>query len=136
MKIKYNEDVMKYMSIFESLTNARLKDCFIDEKVTFIVEEGQIGKAIGKHGSNVRRIESILKKRIRIIEFNKSLVQFIKNIIYPNNTREIKEDNGIVTIVGTDTKTKSILIGRERKNLLNLKNIVKRYFPITEIKVI
>lgn len=136
MKIKYNEDLMKYISIFESLTNTKLKDCIMDDKLIFIVEEGYMGKAIGKRGSNVRKIESLLKKKIRIIEFNSSVAQFIRNIIYPNQVKDITENGGIITITGQDTKTKSMVIGRDKKNLINLTNIVKRYFDTAEIKVV
>ena len=53
----------------------------------------------------------------------------------PLQVKEITEEQGIVTIVGPDTKTKGLLIGRERKNLENLRDIVKRYFQIEDINV-
>jgi len=66
MKIKYDENLIKYISVFESITNTKLKDCIAeDDRLLFIVEEGQIGKAIGKQGSNIRRLEDLLKKRVR-----------------------------------------------------------------------
>ncbi len=128
---------MKYMSLFETLTQSKLKDCIVNEDRTiFIVEENQIGKAIGRKGINVKKIENILNKKIKIVEFNSNHLQFIQNFIYPLKAREIKEDNKIVTITGSDTKTRGLLIGREAKNLNNLKSIVKRYFDIDNIKVV
>ena len=53
-KIKYDANIMKYMSLFESITRVKLKDCIADDKLTFIVEEGGIGRAIGKNGSNAK----------------------------------------------------------------------------------
>jgi len=135
-KIKYDVNIMKYMSLFETLTQTKLKDCIINDKVIFIVEENQIGKAIGKKGINVKKIENILKKKIKIAEFNSNVLQFIQNFIYPLKVKDIKEENKIVTIIGPDTKTKGLLIGRDAKNLNNLKSIVKRYFDIDDIKVI
>ncbi len=128
---------MKYMSLFETLTQSKLKDCIINEnKVIFIVEENQIGKAIGKGGVNVKKIENILNKKIKVSEFSSNALQFIKNFIYPLKPRGIKEENKIITIIGNDTKTKGILIGRDSKNLNNLKSIVKRYFDVEDIKVV
>ena len=135
-KIKYNIDLMKYMQLFENLTRAKLKDCIASEQLIFIVEENEIGKAIGKKGSNVKRLEGLLNKKIKIVEFNPNIRQFIRNFVMPLQVKEITEENGIITIVGPDTKTKGLLIGRERKNLENLKDIVKRYFQIEDIKVI
>jgi len=135
-KIKYNIDIMKYMQLFENLTRAKLKDCIADDKLIFIVEENEIGKAIGKGGSNVRRLEDLLKKKIKIAEFNPDIKQFIRNFIMPLQAKDITEENNIVTITGPDTKTKGLLIGREGKNLENLKDIVKRYFSVEDIKVV
>jgi len=135
-KIKYDVNIMKYMSLFETLTQTKLKDCIINDKVIFIVEENQIGKAIGKKGINVKKIENILKKKIKIAEFNSNVLQFIQNFIYPLKVKDIKEENKVITIIGPDTKTKGLLIGRDAKNLNNLKSIVKRYFDIDDIKVI
>ena len=138
MKIKYDLNLMKFMSFFESLTNTRLKDCFIDKNslLVFVVEENQIAKAIGKKGVNVKNIKEKLNRKIKIVEFNPHLETFIANIIRPLIGKEIKVDDKIVTIVGPDTKTKGLLIGRNGQNLRNYEEIVKRYFDINEIKVI
>ena len=136
MKIKYDADILKYMSLFESLTRSKLKDCIVNDKVLFVVEPNEIGKAIGKNGSNVRRLEGILKKRIRIVEFSSDVCQFVRNMIYPLQATDVNEEYGIVTITGPDTKTKGLMIGRDAKNLNFLKNITKRYFEVEDIKVI
>jgi len=138
MKIKYDLNLMKFMSFFESLTNTRLKDCFIDKNslLVFVVEENQIAKAIGKKGVNVKNIKEKLNRKIKIVEFNPHLEIFIANLINPLKAKEIKIDEKIVTIVGPDTKTKGLLIGRNGQNLRNYEEIVNRYFDIKEIKVI
>ena len=138
MKIKYDLVLMKFMSFFESLTNTRLKDCFVDKNglLVFVVEENQIAKAIGKKGVNVRNIKEKLNRKIKIVEFNPHLETFVANIIRPLIGKEIKVDDDVVTIVGPDTKTRGLLIGRSGQNLRNYEEIVKRYFDINEIKVI
>ena len=135
-RIKYDINIMKYMQLFESMTRARLKDCIAGEQLIFIVEENEIGKAIGKGGSNVRRLEGILKKKIKIVEFNADVKQFIRNFVLPLQIKDISEEEGVITITGFDTKTKGLLIGRERKNLDSLREIVRRYFEIEDIRVV
>jgi len=134
-RIKYNLDVMRYMSLFESLTGAKVKDCILNDIVMFVVHENEMGKAIGKHASNIKRVENTLKKRIKLVEFNNDVSQFVQNLIYPLKAREIKEEDGIVTVYGEDTRTKGLLIGRDRHNLNSINDIVKRYFKIEEVKV-
>lgn len=125
------------MSLFETMTGAKLKDCFIDDlkQTVFVVGEGQIGKAIGHKGNNVKRLENILKRKIKIIEFNNDFIQFLKNTIYPIQAKEITEESNIITITPADSKSRGYLIGRGAVNLRNYEKIVKRYFNIAEIKV-
>lgn len=139
-KIIYDEAIMKYINIVESLTNAKVKDCINNEKVIFIIEQNDIGKAIGKRGINIRKIEGILNKKVRMIEFNDNILQFIRNLTYPhqidNVTQENGKENGIVFIKGNNVNARSLLIGRDRKNINELKDIVRRFFKIEDIKVV
>ena len=126
---------MKYISLFESLTGASVKDCIVNDSITFIIHENNMGKAIGKQGSNINRVEATFKKKIKLVEFNADVSQFIQNLIFPYKVKEIKEENGIVTIYGNDTKTKGLLIGRDRHNIKSINDVVKRYFDVEEVKV-
>lgn len=118
------------------MTGAKVKDLIAGEKLIFIIKEGEMGKAIGKNGVNIKRMEDKLKKKIRLIEFSNDVLQFIKNVIHPLEASDIKNDGGIINIYGKDVHTKSMMVGREHQNINNLKDIVKRYFEINEIKVL
>jgi len=123
--IKYTVETMKYISLFETMTRSRVKDCIDNDNLLFIVDENEIGKAIGKNGSNVKRLTNLLKKKIKVIEFSKDIAQFIRNYIYPLIVEEITSEEGVVTIKSKATKTKGLLIGRDRRNLAALTTIVK-----------
>ena len=127
---------MKLMTLFESMTGAKVKDCIANERLMFIIEENEMGKAIGKNGANIKRMENMLKKKIKLVEFSNDVLQFVKNMIYPIEALEIKNEENIVTIHGKDTSSKAMLIGRERQNISHLGDIVKRYFDVKEIKVV
>lgn len=140
MKIKYDVSLMKYISLFEHVTHANVKDCFIDHQMgdllTFVVQPGQIGRALGKRAVNVKRLEQKLNRKIRVIEYHPELVGFIKNMIMPLKADKIEHVEGTVTIYSHDTKTKGLLIGRNAANLRNLESNVSRYFNVKEIKVV
>lgn len=127
---------MKLIALFESATGANVKDCIANERLVFIVEENEMGKAIGKNGANIKRMESLLKKKIKLVEFNKNVLVFVKNLIHPIESLGIRQENGIVEIHGKDASSKAMLIGRERQNINHLNDIAKRYFDISEIKVV
>ena len=134
-RIKYDSDLMKLMTLFESMTGAKVKDCIANEKLIFVMEENEMGKAIGKNGVNIKRMENMLKKKIKLVEFSSDVLQFVKNVIYPIEVSGIIQEDNIIKIHGKDTSTKAMLIGRERQNINHLSDIVKRYFNIKEIKV-
>jgi len=135
-KIKFDIDAMKFMSMFESMTGARLKDCIISEdSIVFIVKDGEIAKAIGKKGSNVRRLENSFKKKIKITEFNETLAKFVENLAYPAKVESVNQEEKIVTIKTVDSHSRGLIIGRGASILRGYESIVKRYFDIDEIKV-
>jgi len=61
--IKLSTDQMRLMSLFQNVTKATARDCVEDEtqdKIIFVVQEGKMGLAIGKGGSNIKSLKSII----------------------------------------------------------------------------
>ena len=137
IKIKYDVNLLGLMSTFEKITGAKLADCFIDdnELLTFVVEKNNLRRAVGKNGLTVKKLESLMKRKIKVVENSSELLKFIQNYIYPLKVDDIRQENCIIIITSQDTKTKGLLIGRQAKNLRNLERVVKRYFEVEEIKV-
>ncbi len=64
--IKFTCDEMRYIALFESISGASVKDCIIDEeqgRAIFIVNQGQVGVAIGKGGRNIHTLERMTGKK-------------------------------------------------------------------------
>ena len=135
-RIKYDSDLMKVIILFESMTGAKVKDCIANDRLIFIIEENDMGKAIGRNGSNIKRMENMLKKKIKLVEFSSDVLRFTRNMIYPVEAHDMKQEGGVITLRGKDTTTKAMLIGRERQNINHMTEILKRYFDIKEIKVL
>ena len=135
-RIKYDSELIRLMTFFESMTGAKVKDCISDDKLIFIVEENNMGKAIGKGGANIKKLESALKRKIKLAEFSDDALQFVRNLVYPADVAEIKNDGGFITVKGRDSGTRAMLIGREKQNINSINAIVKRFFDIKEIKII
>lgn len=138
-RLKLDQETLELSSLMERITNARVKDCFKDEAnetIYLVVAPGELGKAVGKGGSNIRLVQEKIGKKVRVIEFNDNLASFVRNLIYPLNVAEIKEEAGDVIIRDDNKKTKSLLIGREGRNLKLLNRAVRRFFSVNEVKVI
>ncbi len=135
-RIKLDSQILGLISLFESISGAKVKDCINDDKIIFVIEENDMGKAIGKAGSNIKNLEFKLKKKVKLVEHKHKVEDFIRSFLHPLEVLDIKEDNGIVTIHGRDSQIRSMIIGRERSSLKNLLDITKRYYNINEIKVV
>jgi N utilization substance protein A len=113
-----------------------VKDCFYNknQQLVFIVKEGEGKKAVGKNGMNIRKLDRLLNKKLKIIEFNEKAEEFAKNVIYPLKSPEVRLENETLIIKTDSTQLKALLLGREKANLKELQEIVGKYF--SNIKVI
>ena len=137
MKVKYDMDMIQNMSLFEKVTHSKLKDAFFsDDKLVFVVFPGQMGKALGKNRVNLLKLEKLMKKKLKMVEFSENMPQFVMNAIFPLRVDDLVVHEGVVTLRSADTRTKGLLIGMRAKNLRALEKIVQRYFSdVVEIKV-
>ncbi len=137
LKTVYNVDMLQTIGMFEKFTHARVKDAFyIKETLTFIVMQGDKFKALGKELSNLKRMEQMLQKKIKIVEFDSDVVKFVSNLIHPFKVESIVHQEKTIVITDQDMKTKGLLIGAKAQNLRLYEGIVKKYFDIEEIRVI
>ncbi len=130
-----NKDKIQKINLFENLTNSKVKNILDEERLIVIVEHGELGKAIGKKGKNIKMVENIMHKKLKIVEFNDDPIKFVSNFIYPIKVNEITLNDDVIEIKERDRKTKGLLIGRERKNLNELSNLIKGYFNL-KIKIL
>ena len=120
----------------ERITRARVKYCFKDDDtIYFIVGIGELGKAIGKGGVNIKRVQQEFGKKIKIIEFRNDPVSFARNLIYPLKVEEIVLEGEEVLIKDNSKKIKGQIIGRDRSNLVFINKVMKRFFNV-EVKVV
>jgi N utilization substance protein A len=140
--IKITCDEMRYIALFESISGASVKDCIIDEeqsRAIFIVNQGQVGVAIGRGGRNIHTLESMTGKKHEIIEYSEDPVQFIKNALKPAAVREVRiterTDGKTIAVVTVNPKDKGIAIGKNGKNAERLRFLAKRYFNIQNVSI-
>ncbi len=93
MSIKFGANEIRFIALFENMTGAMVKDCIIDDdnnKVTFVVKQGDMGLAIGKRGSTVSKVQRAVDRGVEVIEFNEDPEQFIRNILSPAELQSVK----------------------------------------------
>jgi len=140
--IKITSTEMRYIALFESITGASVKDCVIDEeqgRIIFVVNEGQVGVAIGKGGKNIRLLERMTGKKHEIIEYSEEPAQFIKNALKPAFVREVRiterPDGKTIAVVAVNPRDKGVAIGKNGRNAERLRFLAKRYFQIQNVSI-
>ncbi|MCQ5375358.1 MAG: NusA-like transcription termination signal-binding factor [Methanomassiliicoccales archaeon] len=138
-EITFNEETLRYISLFESITKTRVRDCLeTEEKLVFVVNPGQANKAVGKGGENVIRMKNATGKNIQVIEYSDEPEEFIRNVFYNYNVQSVKIENRgniIHATVTVDPKVKGRAIGKNGKNLKIARDIVNRHHNIQSISV-
>ncbi len=137
MRVKYNIKSMRFISIFEMLTGAGVKDCFEhNDRIVFVVKKGDIRKALGIKAKNVDKIEKALKKKIKIVEYSDELEQFIRNVFFPCKIERFEKKDGMILITPKDKHERGKMIGKNAENLRLAEKIVKRFFNnVKEIRI-
>jgi len=134
-RVKIDPEIFACANLFERIAKVRVKDSFEEnETVYLILYPGSLMKALGKGGENIKKLKDRINKRVRLLEFSSDTKRFVKNFIYPNKVEEIEVSEDTVTIKESSKKTKSLLIGRDARNLKLLNKVVDRYFN-KEVKI-
>ncbi|MEM3091285.1 MAG: hypothetical protein QXX55_01590 [Candidatus Pacearchaeota archaeon] len=121
---------IRYLNLFEKIIGVRTRFCFkYNQTIFFSVPKNLLYKSIGENGRNIKKMSKILGKKVRIIAFPRDIFDaenFIRSITNPIKFKnfEIKEDK--IVIYGGSNK--AILIGRNKRRLLEMQKIVKDFF--------
>jgi N utilization substance protein A len=141
MTIKLTSEEMRYITLFEGMTGARVHDCVIDEsenRIIFVVKKGDIGIAIGGRGDKIRKAKRVIGKNIRVIEYSDDIMEFLKNTFAPahiKNVNVVEHDGKRVAIMTVEKQEKGIVIGAKGKKIQNAKKLAHRYYGIHDILI-
>ncbi len=140
--IRLTTKEMRYIALFESITSATVRDCIVDDeqnRIIFVVKEGDIGVAIGKGGKNIHMLERMTGKKHEIIEHSTSPQQFIKNALKPAHVNEIRiterPDGKSIAVVSVSPRDKGVAIGKNGRNAERIRLLAKRYFQIQNVSI-
>lgn len=140
--IKLTTDQIRLISLFQNVTKTTARDCLDDEKhdkIIFVVNEGKMGLAIGKGGSNIKSLQNILKRNVELVEYFSDPIKFLKNVLNPKLIIEVKldtkQDGSSQATVIVDQGKKGLVVGREGRNAERARLFAKRYFNISNVQI-
>ncbi|RJS72180.1 MAG: NusA-like transcription termination signal-binding factor [Candidatus Syntrophoarchaeum sp. WYZ-LMO15] len=142
MTVVLDTDGMRYIALFESMTGAVVLDCIVDrenERLIFVVKQGEMGLAIGRGGENINRVRSMIDKKIEVVEYSSDVSEFISNSFQPASIKRVKivkKDNRNLAYVEVAQKDKGLVIGKNGRNIQKVKMLANRHHNIDDILVI
>lgn len=137
MGVKLGTEEIKYINLFENMTGASVKDCILEEKVFFVVKQGQMGLAIGRKGANIQRLTETIGKPIEIIEYSDDPETFVRNILRPASIRNVtittRPDNKVVATLDVLRRDKGLVIGPKGRTIERAKTLMERHHNVGDI---
>jgi N utilization substance protein A len=137
--IIFTGDTLRQISLFQDLTGTTAIDCLdTEDKVILVVQEGQIGKAVGRKGENISRLRQLLKKEVQVVEYSPDPTVFIKNIFRNYGVRDVAlqdREGKVHAVVSVDPSKKGRAIGREGKNLRLARELISRHHHVQSLVI-
>jgi transcription termination/antitermination protein NusA len=123
---------LKLINLFESVTGVIPSDMeAVEDGIVFLVDEANLGKAIGKKGANIQKLKASLRKNILISKDGDEPEEFLRGFF--NNidvlSFEVREAPGqkVAFITVPDTQ-RGIAIGRGGIRVKAAKMFLKKKF--------
>jgi N utilization substance protein A len=125
----------RYIEELRILTKSTALDCVIDdrfERVIYVIQQGDMGLAIGKKGENIKRLQNVLGKRIEMVEYDEAPDTFIANIFKPAEVTGIERtpENGPVHVLLKRKNDLGIAIGKGGCNIEKARVLCRRFFGL------
>ncbi|MDG7043935.1 MAG: NusA-like transcription termination signal-binding factor [Nitrososphaerota archaeon] len=141
-EIKYTNEELGFMRLFQSLTGIEPRDCIVDktfDRVILVVNKGMMGITIGKDGQRINYVRKATGKTVIVVEYADTLEELIKNTVGPKYVIGVRETHSVdgskSCIVTVNQKDKGAIFGTGGQNIEKLKLLSNRYFGINQVKV-
>ena len=138
-EVKLTTEGIRYIALFESLTRAVARDCYIDDendRVIFVVKKGDMGLAIGKNGTNINRVKRSIGKHIEIVEFSGDVDEFVANALQPVSVKRVQvvtKESKKLAYVEVTSKDRGIAIGKNGRNINKAKVLAQRHYGLADV---
>lgn len=129
-----NMQMMRYINLLDRISSVKTRKCFIyNNTIFFAVPQNMVSRAIGPNAAYVRELQEKLGRRIRIISEPQGIndaSKFIGMIVAPIRFKSLELSLDGFVITAGSSQTKATLLGRNKKRLEELKQIVEDNFHV------
>ena len=140
MAIRLSDEARQLAALFESETEATVRDCVIDDdhgRVLLLIKPGEMAQAIGPAGEHVSRVEDRVGKPIKLVEDAETPEAFVANALAPAAVYNvtISENDDRVAYVEVDDADRGAAIGDGGENIDAARLLAKRHFGVDDVEL-
>ena len=140
MAIKLSDEARQLAALFESETEATVRDCVINDdhgRVLLLIKPGEMAQAIGPAGEHVSRVEDRVGKPIKLVEDAETPEAFVANALAPAAVYNvtISENDDRVAYVEVDDADRGAAIGDGGENIDAARLLAERHFDVDDVEL-
>jgi N utilization substance protein A len=141
--VTISDEARQCLVLFEDETGATARDCLVDdgaERVVFLVAPGEMGRAIGPGGQNVRKVERALGRKVKLVEAANTPAAFVESALAPAVVHNVTVSEGgpddpRVAYAEVDPEDTGVAIGSDGQNIETARRLAKRHFDVEDIEL-
>jgi len=122
---------LRYLNLFAQITKVNTRYFFeYNNMLVFCVPRRLIKQALGQNAENLKKMSSIIGKRIRVVAQPNGVEdarEFIERVVSPLTFNDLEITTNEI-IMNAGRMNKALLIGREKRRLIEMQNIIKYFF--------
>jgi len=140
MTVTLSDEARQLAALFETETEATVKDCLVDEefdRVIILIKAGEMGQAIGAGGEHVSRVEERIGKSIKLVEDAPTVEGFVASSLAPAAVYNvtISENDDRLAYVEVPEEDRGAAIGADGRNIEAARELAARHYDIDDIEL-
>lgn len=140
MTVTLSDEARQLAALIEDETEATVKDCVVDDeydRIIVVVKLGEMGKAIGKGGEHVNRLEDEIGKPLKLVEHAPTAENFVANALAPAAVYNvtISENDDRMAYAEVAQEDHGAAIGSDGNNIEAARTLARRHYDIDDIKL-
>jgi N utilization substance protein A len=132
---------LRFISLFQDITGAMVYRAIEDaesNRLFYLVDKNDLGKAIGKDGRNVKTLSKILNKNVEVIGYAPDLESMVRNL-FPGisvlKVDVVDKGDGKVIYVKVKDDEKGKAIGKDGRNVKRARVVLLKLFNVDKVVI-
>ena len=126
--MKLSIDEILLINALEKLVGVNAKDCIVDgQLVSFLVRDIDMGKAIGKKASNIKKLQEKLNKRIEFIPLHEKAEDVFAKALEIDYVTARKTNHKLIVLLDAQNKAKAYC---NNSRIKRVKELIKRNYGL------